>query len=218
MPYEREHRLDDRMLESGGDELETPASEAVVPGKQTQTLLQDWLARRAIGPIVGRVAAPGKRSLEDYLARAPRLAFHDFQTLALRDVLSRLPSERALHAATLAAADPKVARRVDKRCSPPPVDHSTVSLQGRALWRAAERRAVTLYRRASSTGVVALETPAVAAALASIGSGTPLDPRVCRKCAARWKAFSASDWTECESTPGTLLARRPMLRTPKRLR
>ena len=44
------------------------------------------------------------------------------------------------------------------------------------LERAAECRAATLYRRASDAGEVAPEDPAVEAALASAGSGSPLSP------------------------------------------
>lgn len=178
MPYEREHRLDDRKIRDLLRNLECADCELEVPGKRTHTQLV-WTIGRLVSrnPSSTLSAEPGRT-----MPRAPQLGFHDFQALALRDVLSRLGQRPDLREATLAAADPEVARRVAKReCRlTTPIDRQAHSPQGQGMWRAAKRRAVTLYRRALSTGTVALETPAVAAALASIGSGVPLDPAVCR--------------------------------------
>ncbi|HEY6179857.1 MAG TPA: DUF4157 domain-containing protein, partial [Kofleriaceae bacterium] len=52
---------------------------------------------------------------------------------------------------------------------------------GQAMWRAAERRAVTLYRRAFDAGEVSPDDPAVAEALARAGGGAALPAAVRRK-------------------------------------
>lgn len=171
MAYEREHRLDDRALESPADELERPEVETAVPGKYTRTQELDRIAAFRSPAAVGLSASPGRHPFS-----APKLAFRDFRALALRDVLSRLDHRPALRDATLAAADPNVARRVAARTVV--ADRNRKPRNGEGMWRAAERRAVTLYRRALATGNVALETPAVTAALQAIGCGVPLDPRV----------------------------------------
>lgn len=173
MAYEREHRLDNRaLLERPADELERPEVETAVPGKQTRTEELDRIALASASPKAGRShPSPGRHAFG-----APKLAFHDFRALALRDVLSRLEHRPALRDATLAAADPNVARRVAARTVVE--DRKRTPRTGEGMWRAAERRAVTLYRRALATGTVTLETPAVTAALQSIGCGVPLDPRM----------------------------------------
>lgn len=171
MAYEREHRLDDRALESPADELDCPEVDTFVPGKQTRAEQLDRIEAFRSPKAVGLSANPGRHPFS-----APKLAFRDFRALALRDVLSRLDHRPALRDATLAAADPNVARRVAARTVA--ADRTRKPRNGEGMWRAAERRAVTLYRRALATGNVALETPAVTAALQAIGCGVPLDPRV----------------------------------------
>lgn len=191
MSYEREHRLDDRALRALLHELSRAEPDVDVPGKGTLVEQLDRLALmlRHTGPSPrahGRQAAlrPGQRALvDDALTAVPKLEFRDCQALALRDVLSRLRQNRALARETIAAADPRVARRVAGR------EHgdsgsgtaSAPTQQGQAMWGAANARAVTLYRRSLATGTVALGNSAVTAALNAIGSGAPLDPDVCRK-------------------------------------
>lgn len=180
MPYERAHRLDDPKLQVFWDKLQSAESEWTVPGKQTHAELLVWMSGRLLGQssAPGRAAGPGKRPMHG----APLLGFHDFQALGLRDVLSSLGPRRALRAAALAAADPNVARRVGgEHGAPLSDDRSSTSPHGQGLWQAAQRRAVTLYRRAFAAGMVALETRAVTDALASIGAGAPLEAAVCAK-------------------------------------
>src|SRR5213078_626229 len=151
MGFDREHRLDtelNRLL----DDLAQPRSEDAVdvPGKRTRVeQLIDRLTARHAQP---HSAAPGRTTLvERLLAMAPQLSFDDFQVTALKDVLRSLGKRRTLQGATLAAADREVARRAT---APAPLPDAHAGAGGQALWRAAERRAVTLYRRAFDAGEV----------------------------------------------------------------
>lgn len=177
MAYQLEYRAGDPAFAVPEQEWEGPDCDVEIPGKQTRA---EQLNR--IGEP-GRAAAPRPRDPGKSALIAPRLGFSDFQALALRDVLARLRHRRALHEATLQAADPGVALRVGDRPAGGrrPLVSATASQEGRGFWRAAERRAVTLYRRARAAGAVTFETPAVAAALQAIGSGVPLAPHVCQQ-------------------------------------
>lgn len=178
MTYQREHRLDDRKLDSIADELERFELEVSVPGKQTRTELFDRIAAAYRGSAAGSVTGPGRCTTS-----VAKPGFHDFQALALRDVLSRLGNRRALREAALAAADPRIAARVAKTA---PGDARLVdpvsgaSGGGQGLWQAAQRRAVTLYRRANAAGAVSPRSSDVDAALAAIGSGAALPRDICQ--------------------------------------
>jgi hypothetical protein len=179
MGFDREHRLDselNRLL----DDLARPDSEKSidVPGKRTRVdQLVDQLSAQERSRH--RASGPGRRTLVERLVSvASRLSFDDFRVVALRDVLAAIGSKRKLRAATVAAADQEVARRA----MPPGRPQSAkADASGRALWQAAERRAATLYRRAFDAGEVSPEDPAVEAALARAGTGTPLPAGVRRK-------------------------------------
>lgn len=177
MGAERQHRPDDRELRHLLDELDRMETESAVPGKQTQAehieqlvpMLRHRLsaaskARGHVPPRPGQLALVG-----EMLSAVPKLKFDDCRALALRDVLSRLDKHPRLRDETLAAADPHVARRLGK-----PNLGAQQTPQGLAMWGAANQRAVTLYRRATATGIGAPETRPVAEAIGAIGKGIPL--------------------------------------------
>ena len=188
MGYDREHRLDtelNRLL----DDLARPATEAAVdvPGKRTRVeQLVDELSSQQRARHVS--ASPGRRTLvERLLSMASQLSFDDFRVLALRDVLRALGRKRKLQSATLDAADRDVARRAAATDRPRTSEVGAaadaggsvvVHAGGQAMWRAAERRAATLYRRAFDAGEVLLEDLVVAEALARAGSGASLPASV----------------------------------------
>lgn len=202
MTYERQHRPDDRELANSLDEFGGSDSARGIPGKWTLTERFDQLVaklrqRAAKAASPGHAQAgqpePGRRVLvDDTLSSVPKLAFSDFQALALQDVVVRLGQNRGLVGATLGAADPQVAGRVTARTRAGECDLSRPHLasphdgiptpQGHAMWGVANARAATLYRRAAATGAVAVESPAVADALAEVGrSCDSLPPEVRQK-------------------------------------
>lgn len=186
MSVERQHRPDDRALKIPLDEFARSESEADIPGKATLAEQIDQLAvilrnRTAHAATKTRVRSgvlrPGQRALvSEMLTAVPKLEFGDCQALALRDVLSRLRKNAALQEMTLAAADLHVARRVA-----PARQRPAATPAGQAMWGAAKQRAVTLYRRATATGIGALETRPVAEAIGAIGTGQPLPDDLRRK-------------------------------------
>ena len=179
MGLDREYRLDTelhRLL----DDLALPESEvpANVPGKRTQVeqLIDQLSAQRHAEHVA---AGPGRRTLvERLLAAATWFSFDDFRVVALRDVVRSLDARPALQAATVAAADHDVARRAT---APGTVVDAGADAGGHAMWRVAERRAATLYRRAFDAGEVSPDDPAVQEALARAGSGAPLPDAVRRR-------------------------------------
>jgi hypothetical protein len=100
-------------------------------------------------------------------------------------VLTAIGGRRALQAATVAAADREIARRATPAAGRAETDKAQARPQakagGAAMWRAAERRAATLYRRAFDDKDAAPEDPAVVAALERAGRGAPLPAGVRRK-------------------------------------
>ncbi len=120
----------------------------------------------AVGPAPGRSRAQEAFSALPW-ARPTHATFDDFRATGLREVLARL-SDRALRRSTLASADRDIAKRVEPS---PPIGPTPV---GTAMWRAAERRAATLYRHAQDSGEVATDDPVVDEALARCGSGQAL--------------------------------------------
>jgi len=179
MGFDREHRLDselNRLL----DDLARPEGDSSIdiPGKRTRVeQLVDQLSAQE--RTRHRASGPGRRTLvERLVSMAGRLSFDDYRVTALRDVLATLGRKRKLHASTVAAADQGVARRATPPGRMPP---GKADANGQAMWRAAERRAATLYRQAEGAGEVSPEDPAVEAALARAGSGAPLPAGVRRK-------------------------------------
>ena len=171
MAFEREHRLDTelrRLL----DDLAAPSAPelARVPGKRT--LIEQMtreLTRQEMARAETPILVPGRRTLVQRLVdEAPKLAFEDYLVIALRDVLALL-DRKALRAKTLAAADRDVARRATGERA-----MGAASRDGRAMWRLAERRAASLYRRAAVGGDAAPNDAATEAAIARAGGGAPL--------------------------------------------
>lgn len=127
---------------------------------------------------------PGRRTRVEPSLDAQPLELGDYRVLALREVLAALDHAPELREATLAAADRDIARRALPvlRPSAPPHDGAEGGAAGgAAMWRVAERRAVTLYRHARDGEESAPDAPVVEAALARIGSGAPLSTRVRRQ-------------------------------------
>ncbi|HWO21689.1 MAG TPA: DUF4157 domain-containing protein [Kofleriaceae bacterium] len=171
--------------------------QAVWPGKRT--LVEQWLAgdRRATGagswPAVGRqtlveryyqpaVPAPRVSSAEPGVSLPPVApsVLDGFRSRGLHEVLAALASMRGqyglMDAARSAAARATQPARSSLTVRPAPPDPA-----GQAMWRAAERRAATLYRRAVESGEISAADPAVEAALARAGGGRSLPADVRRE-------------------------------------
>src|SRR5262249_50193402 len=155
MGFDREHRLDselNRLL----DDLARPEHDksVEVPGKRTRVAqLVDQLSAQE--RTRQRASGPGRRTLvERLVSMATRLSFDDYRVAALRDVLALLGRKRKHRASTVAAADQDVARRATPLGQIPP---GKADVNGQAMWRAAERRAATLYRQAEGAGEVSAE-------------------------------------------------------------
>jgi hypothetical protein len=178
MCLERAHRLDaetSRLTDAVDTEL--PCRE--VPGKSTEV---ERMLQRLEAPAPWRrhardPAEPGRRTLSAG-ERAVRLDFEDYRVLGLRDVLQRLESDAVLRGAVLAAADRTIARRAMRSASVP---SNASGPAGLAVWRAAERHAVTLYRHAAEAGEVDQDDPSVAAALSQRGGGQSLPAELRRE-------------------------------------
>jgi len=120
-------------------------------------------------------SVPGRQTLVADDASA-RPGFDDYRALGLRELLWQLGAGHVLRAELLVAAvaaDRSIAGRATGWLERLP-GGITPTPNGHALWRAAERRAVTLYRRAADAGLVAPDDPSVAAALERCGGGQPL--------------------------------------------
>ena len=158
------------------------------PGKRI--LIEQELLLLASGAELPPAGAPGRRTrageLGDHAAaRSPSYeldlgasAFDERRSQGLRDVLSALGGIRGgqgLILATLFEAKRSTGARLPSRTAwPSPPDPA-----GRAMWRAAERRAVTLYRRAVD-GDGRPQDPAIEEALRRIGGGHALPDAVRR--------------------------------------
>ena len=129
----------------------------------------------ALASAVRRMEELGKRSRFDQLPwqQNQRATFDDYRATGLREVLDRL-SDRKLRGATLASAEPGISARTGQTTK------TAASPAGQAMWRAAERRAATLYRHAMDGGEVAGEDPIVDEALERCGGGHAL-PLAVRK-------------------------------------
>ena len=178
MGLERAHRLDAEVPRPA-EAVEAEPPERELPGKRTQ--VEQMLEQLEYSVPLSRNAqisgAPGRRTLVDNVP-ATRLDFEDHRVLGLRELLRRLDSDPVLRQAALAAADRTVARRALPAAQVPP--REAPSPNGRAMWRAAERHAATLYRRAVDSGEVENDSPEVEAALQRCGSGRPLPASVRR--------------------------------------
>ena len=108
-----------------------------------------------------------------------RLGFDDYRMLGLQGLLTELGPDHRLRRDVIAAAtraDRSIAGRATRWREPLPsaVGPGATTPNGAALWQAAERHAVTLYRRAASTAGIKQDDPAVEAALKQRGTGQPL--------------------------------------------
>src|SRR6185295_19400507 len=102
----------------------------------------------------------------------------DYRMLGLRELLSQLGADHPLRREVVAAAagaDRSIAGRATQWREPLPsaAPPGSTTANGAALWHVAERHAVTLYRRATSSGGVNQHAPAVDAALKQRGEGQP---------------------------------------------
>ena len=144
-----------------------PNVHPVEPGKRTR--VQARFAPRASRSHHKRAAvAPHKvtRVMLAFPEHDARPGFDDYRGLGLRAVLQRLGRDHPLRAEVLAAAaqsDRSIAWRAkDWLESMPSKTPSDPTPSGAALWHAAERHAVTLYRRAVRSGVADANDPAPA--------------------------------------------------------
>lgn len=111
---------------------------------------------------------------------SPRRSFDDYRVHGLQELLQRLGPSHARQDTLAAAtdADRSIAWRAKRWLEPLP-DVPAPTPNGRALWRAAERHATTLFRRAVGRGMVDVTDPAVESALQQRGAGEllPLELR-----------------------------------------
>ena len=175
MSLDRAHRLDGE----GGkpaEDVDAARPELEVPGRRTELeRLLDLSAR--VTRRAEQTGAPGRQTRVAG-ARAAKLDFDDHRVLALREVLERLGPGHPLRREVLAAADGDISRRATRSAAVP----SDAPLAGgRAMWQAAERHAVTLYRHAADAGEVDGHDPAIAAVLEHRGGGRPLPAELRRE-------------------------------------
>lgn len=147
------------------------------PGRRTLLMSEERTEDVPRPTLAGapRAGEPGELSL---MGAAPGPAFDELRSCGLHDVLVALDAvsgRRGLAQATLAAARravrPPMASQTGRPAPPDP--------SGQAMWRAAERRAATLYRRAVD-GEGRSEDPVVDQALQRIGGGRALPDGVRR--------------------------------------
>jgi hypothetical protein len=127
-----------------------------------------------VGDVKRAMAALQPRAWPDRGTR--QNTFDDFRSRGLHDVLAALTSlrgERGLMEATVSAARSRGQRVPSLTLRPAPLEQA-----GQAMWRAAERRAVTLYRRAVDSDDLKIEESTVEEALARAGGGQPLPAAV----------------------------------------
>src|SRR5512143_3023193 len=160
MGFELEKRLAtelNRLAEDEGDERDHAVKK---PQKQIERIkrIAAELKERLLGGTAEE-ASPGRRTaVEGAMAAAVRkleenvrritsfdtlpwqqkTTFDNFRERGLREVLDAV-GDRNLRTATIAAAEPGIAGRTGEKASTKP------SPAGKAMWRAAERRAATLY-------------------------------------------------------------------------
>jgi hypothetical protein len=187
MEFVREFRRSTERHRLDPDAETVPGKEAQrepTPGKWTQV-------ERALGLHDGRALwsdeaerpEPGRHTLAGDAgdAKPAPLGFDDYRVLGLRDVLQQLGSEPALRQATIAAAagaDRSVAGRATRWGD---LRSGAATKEGEALRQAAERHAVTLYRKATGERAIDPADPALAAALAQRGGGQPLPAELRRQ-------------------------------------
>jgi hypothetical protein len=155
----------------------------VAPHKVTRVVLA-FRERDALSPAPGhKPLVPGRRT--QVVQTPSRPGFDDYRGFGLRAVLQRLGRDHPLRREVLAAAaqtERSIAWRakdwLEALPSATPIDPTP---SGTALWHAAERHAVTLYRRAVSAGVADANDPAVEAALQQRGTGQALPAEIRRE-------------------------------------
>jgi len=155
----------------------------VAPHKVTRVMLA-FPEHYALWPTPDqKPAAPGRRT--QVVQTPSRPGFDDYRGLGLRAVLQRLGRDHPLRREVLAAAaqsDRSIAWRAkDWLESLPSKTQSDPTPSGVALWHAAERHSVTLYRRAVRSGLADANDPAVEAALQQRGTGQSLPAELRRE-------------------------------------
>jgi hypothetical protein len=155
--------------------------EGVAPHKLTRVMLAFQESYTFLPTPGQKPAVPGRRT---QVIQAPsRPGFDDYRGLGLRALLQRLGRAHPLRREVLAAAA-QVERSIAWSAKDwlESLPRETASdPRGAALWHAAERHAVTLYRHAVSRGEADLADPAVEAALQQRGTGQPLPAELRRE-------------------------------------
>jgi hypothetical protein len=138
-----------------------------VPGRETQIS-----AAAVPAPAAERGGAEPRAAgaTGEDRAIAPHGGFAAYREIAIHELLERFGSDRSVRRGLFAAAaDPM---RSIAGAGGPPRDAGLSS--GAGLWQVAERRAATLYRRATEAGQVDGRDPAVEAILRQRAAGAPL--------------------------------------------
>jgi uncharacterized protein DUF4157 len=140
--------------------------------------LDDLLRRRVPGRETLAAIETRQWARVDEVVNA-RLGFDDYRVLGLDEMLRQLGPDHPLKQDTIAAAaiaDRPIAGRATRWRESLP---NSTTPDGHAVWRAAERHGVTLYRRAVADDGRP-EDPAVELAIQRIGDGQPLPAAVRR--------------------------------------
>ena len=150
-------------------------------GQSSSEPLTDWLTPHHLsaGHLL-RPRAPGRETLIRSHAEH-RVELDDCCVLALKEVLQQLAPDHSLRRDVIAAAA-TASRSIAGRATlwREPLT-GTATPGGHAVWHAAEHRAVTLYRRAASSGAADPHDPAVESVLQRRGTGQPLPAELRRE-------------------------------------
>ncbi|HZJ67893.1 MAG TPA: hypothetical protein VFD36_30525, partial [Kofleriaceae bacterium] len=128
----------------------------------------------------------GSLALADGASRPPEQArFDDMRVQGLSTMLDVATAYGGppLASATLGAADPPIASAASRGIAaggPEGAARASHAAAGHAMWRASERYAASMYRRAVDGGDIAHSDPAVELALQRCGSGQSLPREVQR--------------------------------------
>jgi hypothetical protein len=145
------------------------------PGRDTSVAVE---ARR--GTKLGAAVIPEDVCGSTGAPASPRPGFEEFRVRGLQALLRRLGPDHPSRKEIIAAAATNAARSFAS-CATQEREPmlSSAMPSGHALWNAAERHAVTLYRRAVASGAVDPHDPAIESVLLQHGTGQPL-PAVLR--------------------------------------
>ncbi len=158
----------DSLIPGVGFGLPTPGKQTLVADDARRPTIPEGRLRTVAGP-----RGPGRR-MSASAAEHDRLDYDDCRALGLKQLLRQLGPRKALRRDTIAAAvdsDRSIAGRATGWAEPLPCGGTPA---GQAMWHVAERRAVTLYRRATNHGAIDSDDPAIESALQRRGAGEPL--------------------------------------------